>query len=202
MQTRDCLRPETFVEALRSALNACTPSMEAMDGAWPAGVLVPLRYHGGCWHVVLQVRSYQVGQHKGEVAFPGGRLDSDDEDLLACALRETWEEMGIRPEHVQVVGQLNAVATRTNFAVCPVVGVVPHPYQFTPNPREVAEVVELPLDSLLDGSAVRHEARLQPDGSLLRRPSYAVGSYFIFGATAWILEQLLDLVRAVRGPWA
>lgn len=200
MQTLGRTYPETLADALRSALTGHVPLAEAMDGAHPAGVLIPLRYHGGQWHVILQVRSHSVGQHKGEIAFPGGRLESCDQDMMACALRETWEEMGILPDDVDVLGELNAVLTRTNFLVWPVVGTVPYPYEFTVDEREVAEVIELPLDALLDERAVRFEARLQPDGSLLQRPSYAAGGHLIFGATAWILEQLLSLVREISRP--
>ncbi|MEX2599655.1 MAG: CoA pyrophosphatase [Dehalococcoidia bacterium] len=191
----DRTHTENFAHALRAVLAGRVPSAEAMDGASPAGVLIPLRYHGGEWHVILNVRSHHVGQHKGEIAFPGGRLEPEDADMTACALRETWEEMGVQPEDVELLGPLDAVLTRTNFLVWPVVGVIPHPYPFVIDEREVADIIEVSLATLLDPSAVRHEARLQPDGSLLQRPSYACGDYLVFGATAWMLEQFLSVVR-------
>jgi 8-oxo-dGTP pyrophosphatase MutT (NUDIX family) len=187
----------TFVEALRSALAERMPAVEVAEGAVPAGVLVPLQYHDGEWHVILNVRSDKVGQHKGEIAFPGGRLEPDDPDMTACALRETWEEMGINPQDVDVLGPLNALLTRTNFLVWPTLGVVPHPYAFRPDPGEVAKVIEVPLPSLMDESSVRHEARLSLDGTLLRRTAYSHGNHLVFGATAWILSDLLDLVNEV-----
>lgn len=200
MQTLDRTHPDTLADALRAALAGCAPQAHAADGILLAGVLIPLRYHGGRWHVILNVRSQAVGQHKGEIAFPGGRLELCDENMQACALRETWEEMGILPEDVDVLGQLDAVLTRTNFLVWPMVGTVPCPYDFAVDEREVAAVIELPIDDLLDEAAVRHEARLMPDGTLLQRPSYAAGDHLIFGATAWMLEQLLSLVRTVSAP--
>jgi 8-oxo-dGTP pyrophosphatase MutT (NUDIX family) len=187
----------TLVEALRTAMAKRTPVAEASDGATPAGVLVPLQYHDDGWHVIVNVRSNDVGLHKGEISFPGGKLEPEDEDMTACALRETWEEMGIRPEHVDVLGSMDARLTRTNFLVWPTLGVVPHPYDFRPDAREVAEVVELPLGRLLDGSAVRHEARLERDGTMVRRVSYAHEGHLVFGATAWILSDLLEIINGI-----
>lgn len=188
--------PALLVEKLRVALDNRIPVAEAADGAKPAGVLVPLQYHDEAWHVILNVRSEHVGQHKGEIAFPGGRLEPEDADMTACALRETWEEMGIRPEDVDVLGPMDATLTRTNFLVWPTIGVIPYPYDFRPDPREVAEVVEVPLAVIADGTAARHEARLLNDGTLLRRMSFGHGDYLVFGATAWILGDLVRIMTA------
>ncbi|MCH8848493.1 MAG: CoA pyrophosphatase [Chloroflexi bacterium] len=194
MRTSAATGPEALPEALRQILTRRRPADEASDGASPAAVLVPLQHHDGRWHVILNVRSETVGEHKGEVAFPGGRLEPADADMVACALRETWEEMGIRPEDVDVLGPLDAVMTRTNYLVWPTVGVVPHPYAFAPNAREVAAVIEAPVDELLEPGAARHEARVMPDGTVRKRVAYVCGDHLIFGATAWILEQLLGFI--------
>ena len=186
--------PRALPQALREILTERQPANETRDGASPAAVLVPLQHHDGRWHVILNVRSETVGEHKGEIAFPGGRLEPADVDMTACALRETWEEMGIRPEDVDVLGPLDAVGTRTNYLVWPTVGVVPHPYSFALNPREVAAVIEAPLAELLEPDAARHEARVMPDGTVRKRVAYAYGEHLIFGATAWILEQLLGFI--------
>ena len=201
MQAPELTYSHTLADQLRRALRDRAPTADAVDGACPAGVLIPLRYHHGRWHVIFNLRSQTVGQHKGEIAFPGGRLEPEDEHMLACALRETEEEMGVCSSDVDVLGHLDAVLTRTNFLVWPIVGVLPYPYDFTVDEREVAEVIELPLDELLDDGVVRHEARLLHDGSLLRRPSYSSNGYLIFGATAWMLEQFLSIVRTTTGHW-
>lgn len=198
MQTTLTHDPSALAGALRGVLAGREPSAEGRDGAKPAGVLVPLQFHEGQWHVILNLRSNHVGQHKGEVAFPGGRLEPEDTDMVACALRETWEEMGIQAEHVDVLGPLDAILTRTDFLVWPTVGVVPHPYQFNPDPREVAEVIEVPLADLLDPATARHEARLFPDGTMWHRHAYDGGRHLVFGATAWILTQLIDAVRSAH----
>ena len=187
-------------DALRQVLTGRQPAGQPTDGSSPAAVLVPLQHHHGRWHVILNVRSETVGEHKGEVAFPGGRLEPADADMAACALRETWEEMGIKPEDVDVLGPLDAVMTRTNYLVWPTVGVVPHPYAFAPNAREVASVIEAPVDELLDPGAARHEARMMPDGTVRERVAYVYGEHMIFGATAEILAQLLHLIGGVAQP--
>ncbi len=195
MQIADRADPGDFVEALRDALAGRTPTAEANDGATPAGVLIPLHYHDDDWHVILNVRSEYVGQHKGEVSFPGGRLEPEDSDMRACALREAWEEMGIRPEDVDVLGPLDAMLTRTQFLVWPTVGVIPHPYEFHVDEREVAEVFDVPLARFLDPEHTRHEARLLPDGTMWERVSYASEKHMIFGVTAWIMDQLVGHVK-------
>ena len=200
MRTAYANDPRALPDSLRRVLTARVPAAEARDGSKPAGVLVPLQYHDGRWHVILNVRSETVGEHKGEIAFPGGSLEPADAGMTACALRETWEEMGIRPEDVDVLGPLDAVLTRTNFLVWPTVGVVPYPYAFAPTAREVASVIEAPLDELLDPAAARHEARILPDGAVMKRLAYVSGEHLIFGATAWILAQLLDLIGGMGKP--
>ena len=187
---------ESLAPALQRALAERTPKADAADGAKPAGVLIPLYVRDGAWHVLLNLRSNEVGEHKGEVAFPGGSIEPGDRDMVACALRETSEEMGIRPEDVTVLGQLDAVFTRTGYLVWPVVATIPHPYPFTPSLREVAEVIEAPLDHLLSLASLRHEARMERDGTLTRRVAYACDGHLVYGATSWILTQLLDLVRS------
>jgi 8-oxo-dGTP pyrophosphatase MutT (NUDIX family) len=197
LQALDRTDPSALIHALRSALPARKHPVDGGDGLTPAAVLVPLRHHDDGWHVILNVRSNEVGQHKGEIAFPGGRLEPTDDDMVACALREIWEEMGVRPEDVDVLGPLAAQQTKTDFLVWPTVGVIPYPYEFKPEPREVAEVIEIPLDTLLDGTAVRHEARMTPEGDLLRLTSYGYGRHLVFGATAWILGELIEVIDEI-----
>ena len=188
---------DAAVEGARRALARLTPSAPEAAGAdaKPAAVLIPLQRRCGEWRVILNVRSQSVGLHQGEIAFPGGKREAGDADMAACALREACEEMGIAPEDVEPLGSLHPVLTRTDYLVWPIAGVVPHPYPFVVDENEVAEVVEIPLAHLLSPEAERHEARLLPDGTLTRRAAYAYGPYLVYGATAWILGQFLDLAR-------
>ena len=206
LRTVDATGPAELADAVRAVLAKRQPVAEESDGAKPAGVLVPLQYHDERWHVILNVRSETVGEHRGEMSFPGGRLETIDVDMAACALRETHEEMGVRPEDVDVLGPLDAMLTRTNYLVWPTVGIVPHPYPFAPDAREVAAVIEVAVSDLLDPANVRHEALLHPDGSVSRRVSFVAAEHMIFGVTAWILDQLLDVLgqacpaRVAGGP--
>ncbi len=186
---------DSFTASLKRALAQRPPQEPPSGESKPAGVLVLVYRREGSWRLLLNRRSELVGQHKGEIAFPGGAREPEDADMLACALREGREEMGIRPEDVEVLGQLDPLLTRTRYLVYPFVGRIPYPYEFTVDEREVAEVLEVPLGELLDPSAVRHEAHLAPDGGLLRRFSYAAGAHLVYGATAVILTQFLGLAQ-------
>ena len=143
-------------QALRHSLSVRQKSSVADDGLRPAAVLILLYDKSGEPHVLLNKRSQLVEHHKGEISFPGGGRDPEDADFLATALRETHEEMGVEPGDVSVIGELDDVVTRTDFCVRVYVGTIPYPYPFKPLPREVAEVLEVPMSSLMD--------RLQPQG--------------------------------------
>ncbi len=169
----------------------------------PAGVLLLLYLKDGEYCVLLNKRSNSVEDHKGEISFPGGRRDDGDRAILDTALRETHEEMGIRPQDVEVLGELDDVATISNFLVSTFVGTIPTAYQFKPSDEEVAEVIELPLSVLTDDGSSRDETRIV-EGALVSRRSYAYGGHLIFGATAEILTrfiEILDSAPAEEAVW-
>jgi 8-oxo-dGTP pyrophosphatase MutT (NUDIX family) len=166
----------------------------------PAAVLAPLFQRGGQWQLLLHRRPNHSLEHPGEVAFPGGKLEASDPDLVYCALREANEEMGIAPNHVTVLGQLDPVNTRTGYLMYPVVGLLPNDYHFQPNDQEVDILMEVALDWLFDEHSLRYEARMQSDGTLLRRYTYVSASHLIFGATALILGQLLTMASVKETP--
>ena len=159
----------------------------------PAAVLLLIYPKGGEHCILLNRRSDGVEHHKGEIAFPGGGEDPEDKDFLDTALREVHEEMGIMPQHVTVLGQLDDVATRSNFGVRVFVGTSPYPYPFQPNAREIDEVLEVPVRVLRNPSNVREEVRWL-DGRTYRHYSYAYGEHLVHGATAQILTQFLELL--------
>lgn len=185
-----------FSVSLKKALAERESVFDAIDGVRLASVLVPLQFHDNKWHVILNIRSQYVGLHQGEIAFPGGKLEDTDENMFSCALRETWEEMGILPKDVDVLGNLDGVLTRTNYLVFPVIGIIPYPYKFETDSKEVDEIIEIPVPSLLKDSALRYEARLNLDNSLLERVAFAHGKHLVFGATAWILNQFIEIVKS------
>jgi len=169
----------------------------------PAGVTLLLYPKDGLHCVLLQKRSQLVEHHKGEISFPGGMKDATDVDLQYTALREAHEEMGILPEHIEVLGQVDDVSTISNFVVSTFVGTIPYPYEFTTSDVEVAEVLEVPLNNLMDRANRRDEVRLV-NGKLNYAPVFAHQGHIIFGATAKILDQFLALLENAphkEAPW-
>ena len=158
-----------------------------------AAVLVPLLLKNGEWHVLVTQRTQHVEHHKGQISFPGGACDPDDADLQATALRETFEEIGVPPDSVIVLGALDDFVTVTDFVVTPFVGVIPHPFSYRLNGCEVDVVIEVPLSHLQDRANLRVE-QLEYQGHLHQVLFWDYGPYTIWGATARILKGLLDLL--------
>jgi 8-oxo-dGTP pyrophosphatase MutT (NUDIX family) len=164
-------------------------------GSTDAAVLVALYLQDGSLRAVLTRRRDDLRRHPGEISFPGGRHDQTDADLQATALREAYEEIGLPPQAVQVIGALQPTPTiATGYAVYPFVGLIEPDQAWELSPREVAEVLELPLASILAGYARR---RLIRRGIPLRTDTYVVDGVLIWGATARILADLFDRI----GPW-
>ncbi len=160
----------------------------------PAAVMVLLYPKDGEYCVLLNKRSEQVEHHKGEISFPGGARDPEDRDFLATALREVEEEMGIHPAHVSLLGQMDDVVTRSRFGVRVFAGAIPYPYPFRPSAGEIAEVLEVPISLLCSPASLRHETRWA-DGQGVTACSYAYNHHLVFGATAKILQQFLELLE-------
>ncbi len=155
----------------------------------PASVLIPLIDHGDHLTLLLTTRTDHLAQHAGQIAFPGGRQEPEDNDEIATALRETEEELGIPRDRVRVIGRLGSYVTRTHFAVTPVVGLLHPPLDLSPDPYEVADVFEVPLDFVLDPA--NHQRHFREMGGI-RRYFYAIPwqDRYIWGATAGMLVSL------------
>lgn len=164
----------------------------------PAAVLIPLYCENGDYHVVFIKRTQTVSTHKGQISFPGGSRDPEDADLRETALREAWEEVGLKPGDVEVLGELDDEFTTTShYVVTPFVGLIPWPHEFTACADEVAEILTVPLAKLLDGSAKRTEVEVV-NGRTLPPPLYHHNGYVIWGATALILEKLINIINGGR----
>lgn len=163
-----------------------------------AGVLILLYRRQDAWHLVLIRRPSTVLHHKDQISFPGGQIEPG-EDFIQAALRETREEIGVTPERLRILGELTPLyIPPSNFCVYPVVAAVDGPLSFTPQANEVAEVIEVPLDHLLDPATVREETRTIR-GETVRVPFYAYGGHKIWGATAMVLAEFLDVLSRARG---
>jgi len=188
----------SILPRLRAVLAATPPPSETPPGIASA-VLVRLFERDGDLHLLFTKRSESLPHHRGQVAFPGGRHVADsDPSLLATALRETEEEIGVAPSAADVLGTLAPIPTfSSNFLINPFVGVIPHPYDFRPNPREVSAIFSVALDVLLD-PATAAEEEWTIDGATVPISTYRHGEHVIWGATHRITSSLLDLLQAVR----
>jgi len=163
-----------------------------VHGSIEAAVLVPLFVQDGELHSVFTLRRDDLRRHPGEISFPGGRRDPGDTDLVATALREAHEEIGLSVDAVEVIGALQPTSTFvTSYAIYPFVGLIPAGSQWSAQASEVAAVIELPLAALIAGYGRR---RISRRGVPIRTDTYVVGDHLIWGATARILADLLDRV--------
>lgn len=169
------------------------PGLELRQPLVPAAVLVPLVEHQDGLTVLLTLRTLHLHDHAGQISFPGGRLEPDDADAPAAALREAWEEVGLRPERVRVIGRLDTYLTRTGYQVTPVVGLVNPPLALSLDPHEVAEAFEVPLDFLVDRANHRRHSRMYEG---VERHFWAMPfeNRYIWGATAGMLVNLAELL--------
>lgn len=159
-------------------------------------VLVVVYMRDGEPHVVFTKRTNNVAEHKGEISFPGGAFEEHDSSLLDTALRETSEELGVDLSSAKVLGRLDDVHTATSsFVIAPFVVFVDSPPDFRPDPFEVAEVFDVPLSSLLD-PAIFHEEELEFQGMPRTVQFFRHKGYQIWGATARILKQFLELYQS------
>ncbi|MGQ9545608.1 MAG: NUDIX hydrolase [Dehalococcoidia bacterium] len=154
-----------------------------------SAVLIPLLRSQGEYYVLLTERSQQVDFHKGQVCFPGGTREPRDSSLLQTALRESQEEIGLKPEHVEVLGELDDEMTLTsNYVIRPFLALVPSAYPLKADGKEVQEIFSVPLSFLMD------ERNFDRDSS-----TYRYRGHVIWGATARILRQLVDLLKSESG---
>jgi 8-oxo-dGTP pyrophosphatase MutT (NUDIX family) len=159
-------------------------------GTKDAAVLVPLYLDGGELVAVLTERRADLRRHAGEISFPGGRQDHADEELRVTALREAEEEIGLPADAVELVGALPPVGTFvTGYRIHSFVGLIQPGLAWTPQETEVEQVLELSLRDLMRGHEMK---RLIRRGVPIRTPTYTVNGHFVWGATARIVQSLLD----------
>jgi 8-oxo-dGTP pyrophosphatase MutT (NUDIX family) len=182
-------------ERLRDLL---TPSLEPRPSpsvppdTRPAAVLVPVLTAAAEPRLVFTRRSDALSRHPGEISFPGG-LAEEGEGLATAALREAREELGLRAADVELLGALPSVHTRVSgILVVPFVGLLGADPRFTPNAAEIAEVLEFPLDHLLE---MGRESELEWEGQTFQTIVYEMGDHVIWGATARILWSFFDVLE-------
>jgi len=162
-----------------------------------AAVLLPLLLHNSIWHLLYIHRTqHKDDPHSGQVAFPGGSRDLNDPDPISNALRETYEELGVEPSDVKILGQLNDFVTITGYQVTPVVGLIPWPYDLKIARHEVSHCFTIPLDWLANPANYIIQERQLPDPY----PSIPVIYYHMYdgevlwGASAKFTLSLIDVL--------
>lgn len=162
-----------------------------------AGVLLMFYPKRGAPHVLFTKRSKEVAEHKGEISFPGGAYDPEDETILQTALRESREELGLNVNELEILGELDDVyVPPTRFLITPFIAFAREPPKPRPSASEISEVIEIPVSELLDPSILREE--LRGAGGMKRYLQfYNYEDHVIWGATARILKQFLDLVSSI-----
>jgi 8-oxo-dGTP pyrophosphatase MutT (NUDIX family) len=174
------------------SLNGVVPVPEAYR---PAAVLVPLVRREAGITVLLTQRTDDMPSHAGQIAFPGGRRHADDVDAVATALRETEEEVGLARHFVDVIGPVDLYRTGTGYEITPIVGIVAPGFTTRADPREVADVFEVPLAHFLDERNHRIDSRVW-QGRERRYYAMPYGERYIWGATAGMLKNLQFVLTA------
>lgn len=187
------LESKEFVELVRMALAEHQRTRLDDPELVCAAVLIPLLFKDGEWHVLVTQRTDTVEHHKGQISFPGGACEPEDADRLETALREMSEEVGVPPDAVEVLGALDDMPTVSSFIVTPYVGIIPHPFVYSLNQKEVAAAVEVPLSFLRNPAHLRMEQRVH-EGRAYDLWFWDYGPYTIWGVTGLILKRFFDLI--------
>ena len=183
-----------FIEVLRNILTTRDRRLIENPPFARAAVLVPLFKKGGDCHIIFTKRTDTVRYHKGEISFPGGVFDEGDLELQRTVLREAFEEIGLKENDVQIIGLLDDIVTITQFIVTPFIGLLPYPYPFKLSSIEIAELIEVPMAALLDEDCFSEREIIRGTGKEVVY-AYQYENHIIWGATARILKQFLDLIQ-------
>ena len=187
---------ETVKQKLRQLLSQRQKHRIVDVSRMSAAVLLPLYFKEGEYHLLFTKRTQKVRVHKGQISFPGGAQEVD-EMSVETALRECAEEIGLGTGEVEILGELDdTISLTSNYIISPFVGLIPWPYQFKVNEDEIEELIEVPISALLNSSHQYHETEVI-DGEAVTSYSYHYQGRVIWGATARMLQQFLDIFARV-----
>jgi len=181
------------IDAIKKTLHARRPRTagEAYSHYMRSAVLIPLFIENGGYKILFTERSHNVEHHKGQISFPGGVVDKKDKSFLETALRESYEEIGLLSEDVEILGQLDEECTVTShFVIHPFAGLIPYPYPFRINRDEVESLIAIPVRSLSGKQDLVTVDDLTYHGTI-----YEYEGYTIWGATASITENLISIIN-------
>ncbi|MFY0686505.1 MAG: CoA pyrophosphatase [Cyclobacteriaceae bacterium] len=208
--------PDSFIQQLQEQLRSPLPGSQAhgkmkarfdsQNGVrfkhegepQPGAVLVMFYKESGQWKFPLIQRPPYDGIHGGQIGLPGGKAEPEDSDLIQTALRETHEEIGVEPEKVEVIGSLSSFYVgASHYQILPVLGICHSVPSFVPDPKEVAEVIDAPIQDFLVPKASK-EKEIEVRGVKLMAPYYDVRDKFIWGATAMMLSELVEIIQPIQ----
>jgi len=182
--------------AIDGPMGATPPVIVPVDQRIPAAVLVPLVDREGGFSVILTQRTSDLKAHAGQISFPGGRMEPDDLNAEATALREAQEEIGLARTRVEILGRLDPYRTVTGFDVIPVVGALTPPLALKAGPAEVADIFEVPLAFFLNPANHQRHTRTLATGATRAYYAMPYGDRYIWGATAGMLLNLYEVLTA------
>jgi len=186
-------------QRLRQALSLRQKCHVITIGRVPAAVLLPIYYKQGQYCILFTKRTETVKEHKSQICFPGGVYQEGDGTLMNTALRECAEEIGLMSDEVEILGELDdTVTTTSGYIISPFVGLIPWPNTLKVGPEEAEEIIEVPIFTLLDKDCLREETRII-DHEAVSLYFYHYQERVIWGATARILKQFLDIFAQVAG---
>lgn len=203
-----------FIHSLEQRLQQPLPGMEAqfkmasrfrlpvdmeqfdLSKARKGAVLILLFPHKDKIYTVLTLRPSYNGVHGGQVSFPGGKIDPEDESLAATALRETEEEVGIDKTAIKIIGNLtNLYIPPSNFLVSPFIGITDKKPMLTKNEREVEKIIEVPITYFLDESIKGKKIITPSEFISFEAPYYNVEGHTVWGATAMMLSEMMEVIK-------
>jgi 8-oxo-dGTP pyrophosphatase MutT (NUDIX family) len=182
-----------MISLIREKVKQYSPKTIEGPEAVCAGVVIPVYEKEQESFIVLTKRSNEVRMHKGEVSFPGGMCEDGDGSVMNTALRECCEEIGVRTKDVEIIGRLDDMYTLTGFVITPYVGIIPYPYRFKTNPREVAYLINLPVEYLMGVNQDMEEAEHM--GNIQIVPSFYYNDDRVWGATCRLLLQFREIIN-------
>jgi 8-oxo-dGTP pyrophosphatase MutT (NUDIX family) len=185
------------IEQLRRYLAQCQKIQITNSKRTRAAVLIPIYIMNDEYHIIFIQRTEKVRSHKSQISFPGGAYEKIDETMLNTALREAQEEIGLNPGDVDMLGELDDMATTiTSYIISPFVGLIPYPYKFKLDEWETEEIIDVPLEVLMDKNNCEEKPELV-DGTIVPSYFYHYNKKVIWGATARILNQLLRIISEI-----
>ncbi len=192
---------EKLPDIIRDTLDSREPKIihDVPPNYKHAGVLIPLMKENGVHKVLFTKRTDTVEHHKGQISFPGGAKDFQDRTLEETALRESYEEIGLLGEDVEILGRIDDILTlQSSFVVRPFIGLIPSPYDFCINELEVVRLIKIPWNTLIRNNLKKNTYAVDSGARTYKTPVYEYNGDVIWGATALIMDNFIDILSQQR----